>query len=265
MKIAVCSDLHLEFDTLSLKNTEGANVLILSGDIMLAAGLLKDEPCYRQRYQKFFEQVGQEFPVTFYVMGNHEHYHYCFDDTEQTIRDFLLPFGNIHLLEKQAVDIHGVTFLGGTMWTYMNNCDVNTMTQLRFCMNDFRIVTKNTKYGRSTLSPEDVYKEHLKTVSFIESTVDLNPQKKFVVVTHHQPSLKALNPKYKDDYVLNAGYYSNMDEFIEKRPQIKAWTSGHTHQRLDFMIGDTRMLTNARGYAGREYMANDFTLKYFEV
>ena len=32
MKIAICSDVHLEFGQLTLKNTENAEVLILSGD-----------------------------------------------------------------------------------------------------------------------------------------------------------------------------------------------------------------------------------------
>ena len=36
MKIAVCSDLHLEFGDIDLKNTENADVLILSGDITIA-------------------------------------------------------------------------------------------------------------------------------------------------------------------------------------------------------------------------------------
>ena len=39
MKIALCSDLHLEFEDIDLKNTESAEVLILSGDIMLAEDL----------------------------------------------------------------------------------------------------------------------------------------------------------------------------------------------------------------------------------
>ena len=39
MKIALCSDLHLEFEDINLKNTEGAEVLILSGDIMIAEDL----------------------------------------------------------------------------------------------------------------------------------------------------------------------------------------------------------------------------------
>ena len=39
MKIALCSDLHLEFGPISLENTENAEVLILSGDILVADDL----------------------------------------------------------------------------------------------------------------------------------------------------------------------------------------------------------------------------------
>ncbi len=38
MKIAVCSDLHLEFGDLDLHNDEGADVLILGGDILGSRG-----------------------------------------------------------------------------------------------------------------------------------------------------------------------------------------------------------------------------------
>ena len=36
MKIAIASDVHLEFGPLQLENTEGADVLVLSGDICTA-------------------------------------------------------------------------------------------------------------------------------------------------------------------------------------------------------------------------------------
>mgnify|MGYP003348983055 FL=1 len=39
LKIALASDLHIEFGDIDLKNTEGAEVLILSGDIMIAQDL----------------------------------------------------------------------------------------------------------------------------------------------------------------------------------------------------------------------------------
>ena len=39
MKIAVCSDLHLEFGDLDLVNDEQADVLVLGGDIFIATEL----------------------------------------------------------------------------------------------------------------------------------------------------------------------------------------------------------------------------------
>ena len=39
MRIAVTSDLHLEFGDINIQNTNNADVLILGGDIMLAQDL----------------------------------------------------------------------------------------------------------------------------------------------------------------------------------------------------------------------------------
>jgi 3',5'-cyclic AMP phosphodiesterase CpdA len=44
MKIAVTSDVHLEFGDLDLHNDENADVLILSGDICVAADLGRPDP-----------------------------------------------------------------------------------------------------------------------------------------------------------------------------------------------------------------------------
>ena len=39
MRVALVSDVHLEFGFLDIRNTENADVLILSGDIMVASAL----------------------------------------------------------------------------------------------------------------------------------------------------------------------------------------------------------------------------------
>ena len=36
------------------------------------------------------------------------------------------------------------------------------------------------------------------------------------------------------------------------RPQIKLWTHGHTHHAFDYVIGETRVVCNPRGYEGYE-------------
>jgi predicted phosphodiesterase len=62
MKIAYCSDLHLEFGPLELKNEKDADILILAGDICVESS---DFP------MGFFENISKEFPLIFYVLGNH--------------------------------------------------------------------------------------------------------------------------------------------------------------------------------------------------
>jgi 3',5'-cyclic AMP phosphodiesterase CpdA len=67
MKLAIVSDIHLEFGDIILKNDQSADVLILGGDICVAKHLTPE-------VKDFFQRVSFEFPETIYIMGNHEHY-----------------------------------------------------------------------------------------------------------------------------------------------------------------------------------------------
>ena len=64
---------------------------------------------------------------------------------------------------------------------------------------------------------------------------------------------------------MNGGYSSDLDSFILDHPKIKAWCFGHQHNRVDFMIGPTRIINNSRGYINYEQCADTFKLKYIEV
>ena len=105
MKIAVCSDLHLEFEDINLVNTEDAEILILSGDIMIAEDLHSHpETSYgmysnvnladlgrRQlmalRFRDFLKRCSFQFPHVIYIAGNHEFYHGRWKDSIQHLRD----------------------------------------------------------------------------------------------------------------------------------------------------------------------------------
>ena len=66
MKLAIASDLHLEFGPIVLENTEGADVLILSGDICVAADLQEhDDGMPNQKSKRihdFFYTCCNNFP-----------------------------------------------------------------------------------------------------------------------------------------------------------------------------------------------------------
>jgi hypothetical protein len=65
---------------------------------------------------------------------------------------------------------------------------------------------------------------------------------------------------------MNGGYHSHLEYFIMDHPQIKTWVHGHMHDAVDYMIGETRILSNPRGYKGYEEQAETFDPSFsFEV
>jgi hypothetical protein len=102
-------------------------------------------------------------------------------------------------------------------------------------------------------------------LEFIDNIIAGGTSKKYVVVGHHAPSKLSTKPEYEDDVLVNGAYSSDLSEFILDRPEIKLWTHGHTHHEFDYMIGDTRIVCNPRGYINYEDQANVFKLKYVEV
>lgn len=296
MKIAICSDLHLEFETIVLENTEGADVLILSGDILVE----RDLDMYDRRqvelgfmnkrslkFHEFFQDVSHKFPHVVYVAGNHEHYHGDFKFTTSELKRKLAYLPNVYVLDRDLKKINDVTFIGCTLWTDMNNGDQLTLYHMKSMMNDFRCVKNSNrevhyrtqdllsekpdatifKTRPATFCPEDAFEEHVKCKQYIQvCTAFLGEDpNKYVVVGHHAPSRLSTHPRYKDDTIMNGGYSSSLDEFIMDRSNIKLWTHGHTHEPFDYMIGETRIVCNPRGYANYEHRASEFELKFVEI
>lgn len=278
MKIALASDIHLEFGDIDLKNTDRADVLILSGDICVATHLNGKN---RNRIQTFFERCSSAFSNVIYIMGNHEYYGGDFSTTVEKLREFLsgCQLHNIHILDTETKVIDDVTFIGGTLWTDMNKEDPITIHAIADMMNDFVCVTNSVKkvaiklmdgsrYMRDAkFSPSDAIEEHKKMIEYIRTVIEGKHDQKYVVVGHHGPSKASVHPRFRNerDHIINGGYSSELSEFILDHPQIKVWTHGHTHDKFDYMIGSTRVICNPRGYANYEQSADTFKLEYFEV
>ena len=301
MKIAICSDVHLEFGQLSLENTENAEILVLSGDICTAVDLQPTGivgSVKFDRYLDFFTQCSRNFPHVVYIMGNHEHYHGDFATSITIIRDALKQFDNIHVLDKEVWELNDHVFIGGTLWTDMNGEDEMTMNHVQRRMNDFQICKNSNRtvsfrtmepvldefgtpkvdadgkiiYGaafktrQAYLSPQDAVVDHKAMLKVIEEAYDtIPPWKTVVVCTHHAPSKGSEHPRYKTDQLMNGAYNSQLDSFIMDRPGIKLWTHGHTHEDFDYMIKGCRVVCNPRGYINYEERADRFQLRVVEV
>jgi predicted phosphodiesterase len=282
MKIAVCSDLHLEFEDINLVNTEDAEVLILSGDIMIADDLhshpetsygmysninLADLGRRQQvalRFRDFLKRCSFQFPHVVYIAGNHEFYHGRWKASLDHLREECAKFTNVYFLENDVKVIDDITFIGATLWTDCNKGDPLTLHALADMMNDYRII-RNDEHGFTKLRPAHTMHRHQQTLSYLKAVLPDMKDSKVVFVGHHTPSYQSIHDRYKGQDLMNGGYHSELSEFILDHPQIKVWTHGHTHEPFDYMIGETRIVCNPRGYSGHDEHADSFELKYIEV
>jgi len=277
MKIALASDVHLEFGDLDFDNDSGADVLILGGDICVGADITQRDPYnvmgeqYRSnRYHDFFERCCNRFPHVIFIVGNHEHYNGDFQKTIPHFRDVLGYLKNLHILEKETWVLDDVTFIGGTLWTDMNKRSIRTLHEISRMMNDFQCVDNSARLtdGRGwndRFTTTDAADDHDAMLEYIRLMIEGKFDQKFVVVGHHAPSRLSTHPRYAHEAIMNGGYSSELDGFILDHPQIKLWTHGHTHEDFDYCIGSTRILCNPRGYINYEERADRWQLKTVEV
>lgn len=269
MRINVISDLHLEFADLTLP---GGDILVLSGDVCEAKNVKVSEyePNYvslpherkdrrTDRYARFFVEECGKYQKVIYVMGNHEHYHFCYDDTYQYLKDQLPD--NITLLENETIELDGVMFIGTSLWTDCNRQDPVTIFHLKDLMNDYRVIKKKPSehhnfYGR--LTPEYTIYVHKIAKKYIEQQLQAHSNRKCVVVTHHAPSGQSIGAEYKHDQYGNGAYFSSLENLILDNPNCVLWTHGHTHNPFNYKIGATTIFCNPRGYQNYERRADEF-------
>ncbi len=238
MKIISYSDMHLEFGRNFQPPADvNADVMILAGDMIT----------FRN-----FEPLGWMLkdwhkPVLF-VAGNHEYYtQRPMDAGENTFKAWLAEqHHNVTFLQDESITIDGVHFFGGTMWTDFNGCDSDAMMRATNAMNDFRhIMLPNSQL----LKPIDTLAFHASFVTGLERWFAQDLAGKRVVISHHAPVVN-LNTQYGNSPLMPAFNSLDMVSIIEKY-QPALWVYGHTHECDDQMIGDTRIISNQRGYPNR--------------
>ncbi len=246
---SVFSDLHLEHDPSFRPNTD-ADILILAGDICVVEYFNRGEnsPYFIKwnQFLDFFEHCSKMYKHVLYVPGNHEHYHGRFDNTVPHLRAVLEQFSNIQVLNNEIFQYEDVTFIGSTLWTDLNKQSPSCAWTLQQSMNDYHVVTKVENGLYRKLNPSDTLKEHFIARDFISTQAGLAG--KVVVITHHQPSYLSVHPRYVNAVDLNGGYCSDLSEVMLDNSNIKYWVAGHCHDNFDYVIGETNVIVNPKGY-----------------
>lgn len=251
--IALVSDIHLEFGACELTPTK-ADTLILAGDIVVAVRF-KDENL------DFFKKACDEYKNVIYIMGNHEHYGSEFKNTQEILRRKLASLRNLHFLDNESVTIDDIMFIGSTLWTSCNDRDPNVLNYVDNGLSDYQVIRDNPVRRFTSRNAAQV---NFDSFIYLSCNVEINKDKKIVVVTHHTPSFNSVHPKYGND-TLNYGFSNQYDQFITANPHIKLWVHGHTHDAFDYVIGETRVVCNPRGYYAVEHRRVQFDPKVMEV
>jgi UDP-2,3-diacylglucosamine pyrophosphatase LpxH len=221
---------------------DNQTVLVLAGDVGVAK-----KP---HTYVSFIEEMSSRFKHVIYVMGNHEYWKGNFPTTHAKIWNALLDFDNVDVLEKESVTIDGVSFICATLWTDMNKFDPLCMETCRSEMNDYNKIRTgpiSTPWKRS-LTPSDTVGDHLNAKHYLVE--EIKKQKEYgnsvVVVTHHSPCSLSVPDEFKAD-IVNGAYYTDLsNEILDYEPDV--WCHGHFHNSSDYIVGQTRVICNPRGY-----------------
>lgn len=269
MKIALVSDLHLEFAPIILPKTE-ADTLLLAGDIV-PISYLEDHRTdaearkVKKRVVEFMEKSLSQYKQVFHIMGNHEYYNGVWEDTVDGFRELWAEHcPNVIVLNNEAVlledgyqyEVPGLRLWGGALWTDFAGGNPVHMEVARDGMNDYQLIRHSDEgrqvvYNRHTpvfLRPSDTQEEHENARYALKEAIELYPEDTWLVMTHHLPSWRSIAENHAGS-PLNWAYASDLDPFIETHPQIKTWVHGHTHTNWDYTIEDTRIVCNPRGYA----------------
>ena len=274
MRVSVMSDLHLEFHDIELP---GGDILCLAGDCFVAAHLCGWQTdavscALRKRFTRFVKKELSKYKHVFYVPGNHDFYRGLFEDSAGLLAKFLSEHApHAKVLDNETVAAGGVAFIGSTLWaTYGHGA--YAAFEIGRNMNDFVLIrTKNgmgnEKFpavqpdGRRIAVP-DIYGRHKECMAYLRKALKWSRSTEIpaIVITHHAPSYMCKSKTFKhSDNGMEDAYYSNQHKLIEENPQIMVWMHGHTHDDCNLQIGDTRIISNQRGYFPSEGRS-----RYFE-
>jgi predicted phosphodiesterase len=258
LRLWIMSDLHIEltrgWDLPAVGSRPDYDVLIVAGDLI---------PRMERGVAWLLARVTDR-PVI-YVGGNHEGYGTDLGRTLEKARAAAAGT-NVHVLERDSIEINGVTFFGATGWTDFNlfGHRERAMRAAAEVMNDYRKIRTGGAY-QYRLRPAHTLAIHMETRAYLQRELGKPRTGRRVVVTHHGfHGVQSVRRGHEQD-LASAAYAS--DAAIEG---ADLWVYGHTHETKDFMVGNgmvgnggcTRVVSNQKGYgpwaAGETWENPDF-------
>ena len=265
MLLRVFSDIHWEFDFKKRMQdkthkfwaptelpTDSETTLILAGDLW-----------YGDKSAEIIKTFNKRFEHVICLLGNHDYWtvggnKFFYEATARALRGALYECDNVYVLDDNTLEIDGQLFVGGTLWTDMDNHNPKIMREAPQVMYpDFEYIVTDLKMSEYyiineiKMTSEFWLRKHKNTWKYINHVINNNKEKQIVVITHHLPSLLSCHAKYAGDSA-NHYFASEYKDTIETYDNVPLWIHGHSHSPADYTIGKTRVLANPRGYPNED-------------
>ena len=251
----IASDLHLEFGKpcgttggtsfpfdMPKPAGPGLHIALLAGDL--------GHPT-KPEYKSLLAATKAKFDHVIAVAGNHEYYakkkdgqHVNIDEVIAAAHQAAEETGCIFLNRESytlAIGDEKITILRCTLWSHLEPHEYYKAKQ---GLNDFRMIY----FGHGEFLTPPVYASwHKRDATWLEQEIDARPEENVVVITHHVPSMRVINPIYHSN-PLNMCFVTNLEHLFKS--QVKLWACGHSHKRGTSQINSSWCGLNPRGYPG---------------
>jgi predicted MPP superfamily phosphohydrolase len=269
------SDLHPEFDggRFGVAPIAGVDLIINVGDVGNGA---------HRHLSRYLDEMMTNGATVIYVPGNHDGYRegsnadraYTLSNVEEECRRICERAGAHYLnndsLTGTAADGTPWRLFGATGWSdfslrpeWMSKKQAMSLSQNGYLSgeemppnlagrsyhNDYRAIHRSP--GKR-LSPSDTLAMHNETVERLgEFLAQPFEEDGVTIVATHMPPTHHLVESGTHGWLYGS---SDMEPFMHGETAPDLWLCGHVHRSADLLIGDTRLVSNPRGYMMRHRM-----------
>lgn len=193
--------------------------------------------------------VSRLMPVIF-VPGNTDYHGSAILEGRAEALGISREFPEVHFLDRAEATVCGFRFVGATLWGD-EELSVSPRLSLFIASRDARdcLKVKTSLRPSKRLSAERLEALGREDRQFIRMALEDPVEAPTVVVTHHAPSRRSVAPGLLSE-TTSPDRALGLEKIIARHRPV-AWVHGNLDRRNDYMIADTRVISNPRGYPDR--------------
>lgn len=261
MRAFIVSDIHFS----AMDILRGRSIIVPEADVCLCAGDVSGGALTTIAYLK--RVIAPKMPVVL-AMGNHDYYHSSIDFALERARNEIGD-SNIHLLEKQTIQLSGRRFIGATLWTDFavsvggdehvppEERRAHALNVVPYQIADFHCIFRSNERAdgeNGLITASEILNRHIASRSYINRELSKPFDGSTIVVTHHAPLPESFDPRFAGQ-VTNAAFASDLGDLIWRR-KPNLWVHGHIHAGRDYHSDSTRVICNPVGYAHEQNLTS---------